>query len=182
MYPQVYSNRKLVQGLLVYASRLKGELVRADRELGAKTAARDAVLERQRYYGELLDAVRAVGVSLAPDENWQEVKPKVTLLEDYRTQPGDLKAEILKQLKQRAEPISVNNLHERIIGTMGLKFSTKSEQKHHRAVVVDALHDMRKGPPSLVDCTQEGRFGHGRSREEQRWFLKQLRPSPPSGR
>lgn len=45
MYPQIYSNRKLVQGLLVYASRLKGELVRADRELRAKDVDRDGVLK-----------------------------------------------------------------------------------------------------------------------------------------
>ena len=77
-YPQVYSNLKVVDGLLAYAARLKGELRRADRELHGRKANCEAIKARRQQYAALLAQVEAVGHSLAPDLDWTEVPPKVT--------------------------------------------------------------------------------------------------------
>jgi hypothetical protein len=150
-------------------------LVRADKELRAKGVDRDAVEKRRSYYATLLASVEAVGRSLAPDIDWSAIKSKVALLEDYRTVRGELRIAILRHLKHAPEPLSVNALHEQLIGAMGLVFITKKEQAKHRAILVEALHDLRRGPPALVATTQTGQFGRFHQ-PEQRWFLKRLRP------
>ena len=179
MYPQVYENQNVVKGLIAYATRLKGELVRADRELSAKGADVEAIQRRRDYYAVTLALVEGVGTSLAPDVEWANLKSKVTLLEEYRTARGELRMEILRQLKASAGPISVNELHKRLINAMNLTFKTKKERTAHRAILVDALHDLRNGPPSLVECTREAVFGVFRQPEQQ-WFLKRLRPAAPA--
>ena len=44
------------------------------------------------------------------------------------------------------------------------------------AVFVEALHDLRKGPPSLVDCTEQCVFDKF-NQPEQRWFFARRRSS-----
>jgi len=174
VYPQVYANQKVVQGLTAYAARLKGELARADKQLRARKADREAIQKRRDYYAGLLASVQAVGLSLAPDNDWTSIKPKVTLLDEYRTARGDLRLEILRQLKRAAKLLTVNALHERVITAMKLTFDTKKERAQHRAVVVELLHDLRKGPPALVECAREGKYGSF-DQPEQEWRLKKLR-------
>jgi hypothetical protein len=119
-----------------------------------------------------------LGTSLSPDVDWVGIQPKTTLLDEYRTSRGELRIEILRQLKARTEPVTVNVLHDRLIKALRLTFKDKFEQNQHRAVVVDALHDLRNGPPSLVESTEDCVFGVFRQ-PEQRWRLKQMRPRTP---
>ena len=176
-YRQVYSNQALVEGLKNYAARLKGELVRADRELKGRCRSPDEVRARRAHYAGLLVHAEALGTSLAPDVDWAAIRPKVTLAQDYRTTRSDLRIELVRLLKVTAAPLSVNEIHEHIIAALKLSFASKKERDRHRAVVVDALHDLRKGPPSLVDCTEQCTFGKF-NQPEQRWFFARRRCTP----
>ena len=170
VFPQVYSNLKVVDGLLAYAARLKGEMKRADRELTARKADREAISARRQHYATLLAQVEGVGYSLAPDLDWTEVSPKVTA-PPPRTPPGELGAALLGCLKRQTEPQTVNAIHDLVISRLGLTFGSANERAKHRAVVVDALHALRRGPPSVVECTEScefGKFGQG----EQRWRFR----------
>ena len=125
---------------------------------------------RRAHYAGLLTHVEALGTSLAPDVDWAAIRPKVTLAQDYRTTRSDLRIELVRLLKVTAAPVSVNEIDEHIIAALKLSFASKKERERHRAVVVDALHDLRKGPPSLVDCTEQCTFGKF-NQPEQRWFF-----------
>lgn len=175
-YPQVYSNFKVVDGLLAYAARLKGEVKRADRELKGRKADREAISARREQYVALLAHVEAVGHSLAPDLDWTEVPAKVTA-PPTRTTPGDLGAALIKCLKPQVEPLTVNAIHDLVIDQLGLTFASAKEKRRHRAVVVDALHILRRGTPSVVECTEPCQFGKF-DQPEQRWRFR-LGPVAP---
>lgn len=173
VFPQVYRNMKVMQGLRVYAARLTGELKRAERDLAAHPRDATAIHQRRAHYEQLLAAVEIVGRSLGDTDDWIDIQPKVTQLEACRTEPGDLRHHILHILKYSPEPLTVNAIHDRLIVALALKLS-KQERRKHRAVVVDALHAMRRGPPALLEAMEKccyGEFGN----VEQRWKLRQLR-------
>lgn len=173
MFPQVYTNMKMVQGLMNYAQRLKGELVRVERDLKNEPMNAKAIHLRRAHYEQLFMAVQVVGLSLDTSLDWNNVKPKVGKLDAYRTERGDLRHHILKTLKSAAGPLTTNEIHGQVIVALKLKLS-KGERRKHRAVLVDALHDLRRGPPVLVEALEECRFGEF-SKVEQRWKIRRLR-------
>jgi hypothetical protein len=175
-HPQVYFNLKVVDGLLAYAARLKGELKRADRELQGRKADCKAITERRQHYATLLAQVEAVGYSLAPDIHWTDIPPKVTALAS-RTLPGDLGAALIDCLKRQAEPLTVNAIHDIIVDQLGLTFASAKDKRRHRAVVVDALHMLRRGPPSVLECTESCVFGRF-DQPEQRWRFRLATVAP----
>lgn len=167
-YPRIYRNAHLVGGLAAYAARLKGELRRADVELKEPEAQSEAILRRREYYATLLAHVEAVGVSLDPDAQWSEIAPLVTA-PPYRTDRGELVIEILRFLKSRSQPATVNEVQAHLVNAFSLEFADNKERRRHRAVVTVALHDMCNAFPDVIRCTE--RLEAGQFDREQRWYF-----------
>ena len=124
-YPRIYRNAHVVGGLAAYAARLKGELRRADVELKEPKAQSQGILRRREYYATLLAHVEAVGVSLDPDAHWGEIAPVVTA-PPYRTDRGELVIAILRFLKARSQPATVNEVQQHVIRARHLELTNKT--------------------------------------------------------
>ena len=93
-YPPVYRNKHLVEGLLVYIARLKGELKRADRDQRNASLDQEAVRRRRAHYARCLESATTTLLSLESDIDIASVRAKVTMQEDYRTTKSDLRIAI----------------------------------------------------------------------------------------
>lgn len=174
MYPQIYHNKLLLDGLRRYCARLKGELKRADRDMRARRADRNAIQARRDHYAGVLTHVELTLLSLAPKTDFAAIRPLVTLLEPYLTDKNELRREIIRQLKIATEPLTLNALHARIVASMKLEFETEEDRARHRAVIMDALHRMRRATPSVVEALLPLKFGQF-NQPEQLWRLRNLR-------
>lgn len=174
MYPQVYRNQQLVKGLANYCGRLKGELKRADKDARSRRANLEEINARRTHYAELLSHAEAVLRSLAPGIDLDAIPARVTQLQPYRTTKSELRMEIIRQLKRAPEPMALNELHAKIIQAMGLRFQSQKEKRRHRAVLMDALHALRRSTPPVVEALLPLEFGRF-NQPEQRWHLLNLR-------
>ena len=72
------------------------------------------------------------------------------------------------------QPLTPNALHARLITSMKLAFEAEDDKARHRAVVMDALHRMRRTTPSVVEALLPLKFGQF-NQPEQLWRLRNLR-------
>ena len=175
-YPQVYRNLKVVDGLQVWVARLKGELKRADRDAKRPKADKESIAKRRQHYEAILTHVVGAGRAMASDIDWDGIAPKVSAPE-YRTNRSDLRIELIRYLKGQAEPVTLNVIHEAVVAALGLTFTSAKDEKRHRAVVMDALHDLKNGTPSVVETTVACKFGTF-LQPEQKWRFR-LGPALP---
>jgi hypothetical protein len=100
---------------------------------------------------------------MAPEVDWEGIAPKVSAPE-YRTNRSDLRIELIRVLKVQTGPVTLNVIHQAIIAPLGLTFSSAKEEKRHRAVVMEALHDLKNGTPSVVETRSHASLGSISSR------------------